>query len=94
MALTSCDERLFNACVKWGAVPTERTVGRWLHGLTLTTVARLQAIHTSMIARVLATLGVRTWTIDVDVVVVSTGLQVEWAFREATRRANMFLCCG
>ena len=34
-----------------------------------------------MIARVLATLGVRTWTIDVDGVVVSTGLQVERAFR-------------
>ena len=28
-----------------------------------------------------ATLGVRTWTIDVDGVVVSTGLQVERAFR-------------
>jgi hypothetical protein len=34
-----------------------------------------------VIARVLGTLGLRTWTIDVDGVVVSTGLQVERAFR-------------
>ena len=40
----------------------------------MTTVARLQAINTAVVARVLATLGVRTWTIDVDGVVVSTGL--------------------
>jgi hypothetical protein len=30
------------------------------------TVAALQAINTAVRARVLATLGVRTWTIDVD----------------------------
>ena len=47
----------------------------------MTTVACLQAINTTVIARVLATLGVRTWTIDIDGVVVSTGLQVERAFR-------------
>ena len=62
-------------------VPTARTVSRWLQGFTMTTVARLQAINTAVVARVLATLGVRTWTIDVDGVVVSTGLQVERAFR-------------
>jgi len=32
----------------------------------MTTVAHLQAIHTAVIARVLATVKVRTWTIDVD----------------------------
>ena len=51
----------------------------------MTTVARLQAINTAVVARVLATLGVRTWTIDVDGVVVSTGLQVERAFRGFNR---------
>jgi hypothetical protein len=44
-------------------------------------VACLQAVNTAVITRVLGTLGVRTWTIDIDGVVVSTGLQVERAFR-------------
>ena len=39
-------------------VPTARTVSRWLQGFTMTTVARLQAINTAVVARVLATLGV------------------------------------
>ena len=54
---------------------------RWLQAFTMTTGQRLQPINTAVIARVLATLGVRTWTIGVDGVVVSTGLQVERAFR-------------
>ena len=64
-------------------MPTARSVSRWLQGFTMasTTVGCLQQINTTVIARVLATLGVRTWTIDVDGVVVSTGLQVERAFR-------------
>ncbi len=62
-------------------LPTARTVSRWLQGFTMTTVASLQAINTAVVARVLTTLGVRTWTIDIDGVVVSTGLQVERAFR-------------
>jgi hypothetical protein len=57
-------------------LPTARTVSRWLQGFTMTTVASLQAINTAVVARVLTTLGVRTWTIDIDGVVVSTGLQV------------------
>jgi len=62
-------------------LPTARTVSCWLQGFTMTTVASLQAINTAVVARVLTTLGVRTWTIDVDGVVVSTGGQVERAFR-------------
>jgi hypothetical protein len=62
-------------------LPTARTVSRWLQAFTMTTVACLQQINTAVIARVLPTLGIRTWTIDVDGVVVSTGLQVERAFR-------------
>lgn len=45
------------------------------------TVDRLQAINTRVIARVLAGLGLRTRTINVDGIVVSTGLQVDRAFR-------------
>lgn len=75
------DDPLFRRFCEVQVVPTARTVSRWLQGFTMTTVARLQAINTAVIARVLATLGVRTWTIDVDGVVVSTGLQVERAFR-------------
>jgi hypothetical protein len=75
------DDPLFHRFCEVQVVPTARTVSRWLQGFTMTTVAALQAINTAVIARVLATLGVRTWTIDVDGVVVSTGLQVERAFR-------------
>ena len=75
------DDPLFRRFCEVQVVPTARTVSRWLQGFTMTTVAALQAINTAVIARVLATLGVRTWTIDVDGVVVSTGLQVERAFR-------------
>ncbi len=75
------DDPLVQRFCEVQVVPTARTVSRWLQGFTMTTVASLQAINTAVIARVLATLGVRTWTIDVDGVVVSTGLQVERAFR-------------
>lgn len=75
------DDPLFQRFCELQIVPTARTVSRWLQGFTMTTVACLQAINTAVLARVLATLGVRTWTIDVDGVVVSTGLQVERAFR-------------
>lgn len=75
------DDPLFQRFCEVLVVPTARTVSRWLQGFTMTTLAALQAINTAVIARVLATLGVRTWTIDVDGVVVSTGLQVERAFR-------------
>ena len=70
------DDPLFQRFCALQVVPTARTMSRWLQGFTMTTVACLQAINTAVIARVLATLGVRTWTIDVDGVVVSTGLQV------------------
>lgn len=75
------DDPLFQRFCEVQVMPTARTVSRWLQGFTMTTVAALQAINTAVIARVLGSLGVRTWTIDVDGVVVSTGLQVERAFR-------------
>lgn len=75
------DDPLFKRFCEVQVVPTARSVSRWLQGFTMTTVGCLPQINTTVIARVLATLGVRTWTIDVDGVVVSTGLQVERAFR-------------
>jgi hypothetical protein len=75
------DDPVFRRFCEMQVVPTARTVSRWLQGFTMRTVDRLQAINTSVIARVLAGLGLRTWTVDVDGVVVSTGLQVERAFR-------------
>jgi Transposase DDE domain group 1 len=75
------DDPLFRRFCAVQVMPTARTVSRWLQGFTMTTVACLQQINTVVIARVLGTLGVRTWTVDVDGVVVSTGLQVERAFR-------------
>ncbi len=74
--------RCSNASAKCEVVPNGahgESVAAGLHDDDA--IAHLQAINTAVIARVLATLGVRTWTIDVDGVVVSTGLQVERAFR-------------
>jgi hypothetical protein len=75
------DDLLFGRFVGARVVPTARTLSRWLQGFTQRTVGSLQTINTAVVARVLGTLGRRTWTIDVDGVVVSTGLQVERAFR-------------
>ena len=75
------DDPLFRRFSAVQVVPTARTLSRWLQGFTMTSVGCLQAINTAVVARVLGTLGHRTWTIDIDGVVVSTGLQVERAFR-------------
>jgi hypothetical protein len=62
-------------------LPTARTVSRWLRQYTMKTVERLQALNAAVIEHVIPGLGLRTVTVDVDGVVVSTGLQVERAFR-------------
>jgi hypothetical protein len=62
-------------------VPTARTLSRWLKRFTMTTVAHLQALNAAVVAQMLTTLGLATLTVDVDGTVVSTGLQVERAFR-------------
>ena len=51
------DDPLFQRFCEVQVVPTARTVSRWLQGFTMTTVARLQAINTAVIARVLADAG-------------------------------------
>ena len=62
-------------------LPTTRTVSRWLKQFTMKTVERLAALNTAVIAHLLPSLKLRTVTVDVDGVVVSTGLQVERARR-------------
>jgi hypothetical protein len=75
------DDPLFRRFCAVRVLPTARTVSRWLSAFTRTRLERLQAINTGVLAPVLASLGLRSWTIDVDGIVVSTGLQVERAFR-------------
>jgi Transposase DDE domain group 1 len=75
------DDPLFRRFAGVRCVPTARTVSRWLKHFTMTTVDRLQVLNAGIVARVLPGLGLRTFTIDVDGVVVSTGHQVERAFR-------------
>jgi hypothetical protein len=61
--------------------PTARTVSRWLQRFTMRTVGTLQALNAAVVARVVPRVAARTLTVDVDGTVVSTGLQVERAFR-------------
>jgi hypothetical protein len=62
-------------------VPTARTLSRWLKRFTMTTVTHLQALNAAVVARMLTILNLATLTVDIDGTVVSTGLQVERAFR-------------
>ena len=56
-------------------------MSRWLKRFTMKTVEQLQALNAAVIAQILPRLRLRTLTVDVDGVVVSTGLQVERADR-------------
>ena len=63
-------------------LPSERTVRRWLECFETCRVEALKRLNAELIARVLSLhLKTKTLTIDVDGTVVSTGLQVTWAFR-------------
>jgi len=62
-------------------LPTARTVSRWLKRFTMKTVVHLQALNAAIIAHVMPGLRLHTLTVDVDGVVVCTGLQVERARR-------------
>lgn len=75
------DDPLVRRFCRLQVLPTARTVSRWLTQFTMRTVERLQALNAAVIAHVIPGLRLRTITIDVDGVVVSTGLQVERAFR-------------
>ena len=75
------DDPLFRRFTGLRCLPTARTISRWLKQFMMATVGRLQDLNAGVVARVLPALGLGTITIDVDGVVVSTGLQVERAFR-------------
>jgi len=75
------DDPVFLRFCRLQVLPTARTVSRWLTGFTMKTVERLQALNAAVIEHVIPGLGLRTVTVDVDGVVVSTGLKVERAFR-------------
>jgi len=75
----AADDPVFRRFCQLRVIPTARTVSRWLTAFTMTTVARLQRVNAAVIAQVVP--GLRLRTIDVDGVVVSTGVQVERAFR-------------
>jgi hypothetical protein len=75
------DDPVFQRFCQLQIVPTARTVSRWLTQFTRKTVAPLQALNAAVIAHVVPGLRLHTVTVDVDGVVVSTGLRVERAFR-------------
>jgi hypothetical protein len=75
------DDPLVQRFCQLHVLPTARTVSRWLTQFTMATVERLQALNAAVIAHVVPGLRLHTVTVDVDGVVVSTGLQVERAFR-------------
>jgi hypothetical protein len=61
--------------------PTARTVSRWLKRFRMQSVEHLAALNAAVIAHIVVRLRLRSFTVDVDGVVVSTGLQVERAER-------------
>jgi hypothetical protein len=75
------DDVIVRRFVGLQVLPTARTVSRWLQRFTMRRVGLLQAINAAVIARVLPRGALRTVTVDVDGTVISTGLQVERAFR-------------
>jgi hypothetical protein len=63
--------------------PADRTVSRWLKTFRASSVASLQRLNADLVACVVRKfLRTRILTVDVDGTVLSTGLQVGWAFRE------------
>jgi hypothetical protein len=75
------DDPIFQRFGAVRVVPTARTLSRWLGRFTMQTVSHLQTLNAAVVRQLLPDLGLRTWTIDVDGVVVSTGLQVKGARR-------------
>jgi hypothetical protein len=75
------DDVVYRRFASVAVVPSARTLSRWLKGFRMSTVERLQTLNAAIIARVLPAGSLRTLTVDIDGTVVSTGLQVERAFR-------------
>ena len=62
-------------------LPGERTLSRWLSRCSASVRSALQALNTDILIDTLSRLALRVLTVDVDGTVISTGLQVERAFR-------------
>ena len=64
------------------ALPSDRTVSRWLKEFGAQTVTTLKSLNAELVARVVKLrLRARTLTVDVDGTVISTGQKVAWAIR-------------
>ena len=66
------DDPIFQRFGNVRNVPTARTSSRWLRHFTMRTVTRFQALNAAVVCQLLPTLGPRSWTVDVDGVVVTT----------------------
>ena len=72
---------LFHRFCGLAHLPSARTLSRWLKSFNEAWVERLRAVNAEVVARVVRMLPLKTLTVDVDGTVLSTGLQVERAFR-------------
>jgi hypothetical protein len=62
-------------------IPTARTLSRWLTKCNATIRTAMLSFNAEIVAEAVKPLGLRRFTVDVDGTVISTGLQVERAFR-------------
>ena len=85
------DDRLVRRFCRLQLLPTARPLSRRLTQFTMTAVERLQALNAAVVASVALRLRLRTLTVDVDGVVVSTRLRVERAFRGFNRHQRKVL---
>ena len=72
---------LFHRFCGLACLPSRRTLSRWLKHFTRKSLDALRSLNAEIVAMVVRELALRTLTVDVDGSVVSTGLQVERAFR-------------
>ena len=70
-------------------LPSERTLSRWLSRCTKPVRNALQAVNSEVIADGIEKLKLKRLTVDVDGTVISTGHQVERAFRGFNVRRNV-----
>jgi hypothetical protein len=61
--------------------PEERTLARWLGRFNSKSLKALAVVSQDLVFDAIRRLKLRRLTLDIDGTVVSTGLQVEWAFR-------------
>jgi hypothetical protein len=62
-------------------LPDERTLSRWLGRFNQRSLRALSVFNSDLVFEAIRRLRLRTLTFDLDGTVVSTGTQVDWAFR-------------